>query len=58
MKIQVNLSTENIHCVCIFSSLNELIIFVSTDCFFVKMTSYCLNPNLVFNYELMLFFKP
>ena len=29
--------------------LNELIIFVSTDCSFVKMTSYRLKPNLVLN---------
>ena len=32
-----------------FSSSNVLINFVSTDCSFVKMTSYCLNPNLVLN---------
>ena len=30
-------------------SLNEFIILVSTDCPFVKITSHCLNPNLVLN---------
>ena len=34
-------------CVYIFSPSNELIIFISTDCCFVEMTSYFLNPNLV-----------
>ena len=32
-----------------FSPLNELFIFVSTDCSFVKMTPYCFSPNLVLN---------
>ena len=32
-----------------FSPSNELIIFVSTDCSFLKMISYCLNPNFVLN---------
>ena len=32
-----------------FSTSNELIIIVSTYCSFVKMTLYCLNPNLVLN---------
>ena len=32
-----------------FSNSNELINFVSTDFSFVKMTSYCLNPNFVLN---------
>ena len=32
-----------------FSSSNELFIFVSTDCSLFKMASYCLNPNLVLN---------
>ena len=45
MKIQVNPIT--LYCVCIFSPSNELIIFVSTGCSYVKMTSYCLNPNLI-----------
>ena len=35
--------------VCAFSASNELIIFVSTDCPFAKMTSYCWNPYLVLN---------
>ena len=26
---------------------NEVIIFISTNCSLVKITSYCLNPNLV-----------
>ena len=53
MKIQVNpTKLKTLNCVCIFSPLNELIIFVNTDCLFfvvVKMTSYCLNPNLFLN---------
>ena len=32
-----------------FSPSNELFSFISTDCFLVKMTSYCSNPNLVQN---------
>ena len=32
-----------------FSPSNDLFIFISTDCFLVKMTPYCLNPNLVLN---------
>ena len=32
-----------------FSPSNELIIFVSTDCSFVRVTSYYLNPNLFVN---------
>ena len=31
---------------CLFSSM---FIVVSTDCSLVKMTSYCLNPNLALN---------
>ena len=32
-----------------FSASNELFIFVVTDSFLVKITSHCLNPNLVLN---------
>ena len=32
-----------------FYPSDELIIFVSIDCSFVKMTSYCLSPNFVLN---------
>ena len=35
--------------ICFFPS-NELFIFVFTDCSLVKMTSYCLNFNLVLNF--------
>ena len=34
-------------CVCIFSPSIELIIFISIDCSFVKMTWNCLNLHLV-----------
>ena len=34
---------------CLFSPSNELIICASTDCSFVKIISYCSNPNLVLN---------
>ena len=34
------------YCVCLFSPSDELVIFVTTDCSVVKMTSYCLNRNL------------
>ena len=33
----------------LFSPSNELIICASTDCSFVKIVSYCSNPNLVLN---------
>ena len=33
-----------------FSPLNELFIFVRTDCFLVKVISYCLNPSIVLNF--------
>ena len=42
----------------LYSPSNELIIFVSTDCSFVKITSYCLNPNVVLTFVLMLFYNP
>ena len=32
-----------------FSASNELFIFVVTDSFLVKITSHCLNHNLVLN---------
>ena len=38
-----------LYCICVFSPPNELFIFVSTCCSLVKVTSYCLNPNLVLN---------
>ena len=49
MKIKINPITKTLYYVCIFSPLNELIIFVSADCLSAKMTSYCLNPNLALN---------
>ena len=33
-----------------FSPSDELIIFVSTNCSFVKITLYCLNPNFLLNF--------
>ena len=32
-----------------FSPSNELVIFGNTGCSFVKVISYCLNPNFVLN---------
>ena len=32
-----------------FSNSNECIVFVSTDCSFVKIISYYLSPNFILN---------
>ena len=52
LKMWVDPITYNfitLYCVWMLCPSNKLIIFVSTDCSFVKMTSYCLNPSLVLN---------
>ena len=41
------LKFNTLYCVCIFSTSNEMFIFVSNDCSLVKMTSNCLNHNLL-----------
>ena len=33
-----------------FCPLNELFIFVRTDCFLVKVISYCLKPSIILNF--------
>ena len=38
-----------IYCVRIYSTLDEIFIFVSTDFSLVKMTSYCLNTYFALN---------
>ena len=48
----------NLYYVCMFSSSNELSIVFSNDCSFLKITSYCLDPNLVLIYVLMFFCNP
>ena len=48
----------SLHCVCKFFPSNELIIFVSTDCSFVEMTSYCLDPNFVLNLRTYVVLQP
>lgn len=47
--ISVIIAFVTLYCICVFSPPNELFIFVSTCCSLVKVTSYCLNPNLVLN---------
>ena len=45
MKLKSVLSANTVCYVCMFFSSNELVIFVSIECFLVKMISYCLNLN-------------
>ena len=45
MKIQAILKPKTLFFVCIFSLSNEVNFLFSTDCSFVKMTSYCLNTK-------------
>lgn len=40
----------SVYFACKFFHWNELFIFVNTDCSLAKMTSYCLNSNLVLNF--------
>ena len=54
LKLRLTLKYKSIllntlYCLCLFSPVNKLIIFVSPDSYFVKMTSNWLNYVLVLN---------
>ena len=47
--MQINSVPQKHSVVAIFSLANTLIILISTDCPFLIIVSYVLNPNLVLN---------